>query len=320
MGLLAYFKRLRDARRRIVIEDALKHMHSCEWQGYSATTESLAGALELTHRAAIELSSSMQAQGWLTVSAGGLRLTTQGRGVALQIIRAHRLWERYLVDEARMPLEDVHREADRREHRRSAESIQELDAALGYPATDPHGAPIPTAEGQMPCDKVVPLTEWPAGEPAEIAHLEDEPKEVFSQIAAEGLLPGQRVSVIESDATRVVFADESQTHVLAPVVAANIFVAPVEAEPVAIAAATLASLEPGDTATVDALSDSLRGYTRRRLLDLGLTRGAAIMAEYSSFLGDPMAFRVRGSLIALRRDQAEQVLLEPIDSKESKDG
>jgi Fe2+ transport system protein FeoA len=53
----------------------------------------------------------------------------------------------------------------------------------------------------------------------------------------------------------------------------------------------------------------LQGLTRRRLLDLGLTPGAKITAEYASFLGDPMAFRVRGSLIALRREQAGHVFV-----------
>jgi DtxR family Mn-dependent transcriptional regulator len=147
------------------------------------------------------------------------------------------------------------------------------------------------------------------GRPATIVHLEDEPATIFSQIAALGLRPGQRIKVIEADEHRIVFADDTQTHVLAPVLAGNIFV--VAAGPVAeaVSIGRLTDLEPGRRAVVHRLDDTLRGLTRRRLLDLGLTPGATITTEFASFLGDPVAFRVRGSLIALRREQARHVLI-----------
>lgn len=314
MGLRAWYKRLRETRKRIMVEDALKHLHACEWQGHRATTDSLGGAMGVSARAVIRLSAKMQTQGWLRLEAGGLRLTPSGEELALQVIRAHRLWERYLTDEARMPLVDVHAEADRREHQRDAKVMQALDAALGYPQTDPHGDPIPTAEGRLPHMDSLPLTEWPTDKPATIVHLEDEPPAIFSQIAAQRLRPGQRIKVIEADEQRIVFTDDAETYVLAPVVAANIFV--VGAKPVGLTTpiVELTALPPGCCATVHKLDDALRGFTRRRLLDLGLTPGATIKAEYASFLGDPMAFQVRGSLIALRRDQAQHVLIQADDT------
>jgi DtxR family Mn-dependent transcriptional regulator len=311
MSPLAWWSRLRATRRRVLIEDALKHLHACEWQGSRATTDSLAGALGLTRRRAIRLGARMQSQGWLTLSGGGLRLTPAGEKLALQVIRAHRLWERYLADEARMPLAGIHAEADRREHRRDTETMQALDAAMGYPSTDPHGDPIPTAEGRMLRADSQPLTEWPPGKPAAIVHLEDEPAAVFDQIAALGLRPGQRIKVIEANEQRIVFSDEIETHVLAPILAGNIFVTAAEPTTVSIAIDRLTTLAPGRSAIVEALDDALQGFTRRRMLDLGLTPGARIRAEYASFLGDPMAFRVRGSLVALRRDQARHVLIRP---------
>ncbi|MHC4082487.1 MAG: metal-dependent transcriptional regulator, partial [Planctomycetota bacterium] len=165
MSPLAWWRRLRWTRRRVLVEDALKHLHTCEWQGHRATTDSLAGALGLNRRAAIRLSARMQSQGWVRLAEGGLRLTADGQRLALQVIRAHRLWERYLVDEARMPLAGVHAEADRREHRRDAETMLALDAAMGYPQTDPHGDPIPTAEGELPQAVSQALSEWPVGRP-----------------------------------------------------------------------------------------------------------------------------------------------------------
>jgi DtxR family Mn-dependent transcriptional regulator len=309
MSLLAWWKRLRRTRQRVLTEDALKHLHTCEWQGHRATTDSLAGALGLNRRAAIRLSARIQSQGWVTLARGGLRLTADGERLALQVIRAHRLWERYLADEARMPLAGVHAEADRREHRRDSETILALEAALGYPQTDPHGDPIPTAEGELPHKRSRPLSEWPISRPATIVHLEDEPEAIFSQIAAEGLRPGQRIKVIEADEHRIVFADDGDTHVLAPVVAANIFVIAAEPDGEQAPIDRLTALEPGRSGIVHRLDDALQGFTRRRLLDLGLTPGAEITTEFASFLGDPVAYRVRGSLIALRRDQARHVLV-----------
>jgi Fe2+ transport system protein FeoA len=68
-------------------------------------------------------------------------------------------------------------------------------------------------------------------------------------------------------------------------------------------------LRPGQRATIEKLSDALQGFTRRRLLDLGLTPGTTITAELSSFARDPVAYRVRGTLIALRKEQAVHVLV-----------
>jgi len=309
MGVFSWWRTVRETRRRVVGEDALKHLHACERQGRPATTYSLAGVLRRSSKDVIRLCQRMEAQGWVRSVKGQLRLTAEGERLALQVIRAHRLWERYLADEARVPMARLHAIADRREHHRDADAIQAMDAAMGHPRTDPHGDPIPTPTGTLPAPVSQRLTDWPVGRPATIIHLEDEPPAIFSQIAAEGLRPGQQVRILESDEQRLVFTDETETYVLAPVIAGNIFVIaaePLVAEP---EVTPLTRLQLGQRATVFKLDDMLQGYTRRRLLDLGLTPGAAVIAEYQSFLGDPMAYRVRGSLIALRRDQAAHVLI-----------
>jgi DtxR family Mn-dependent transcriptional regulator len=140
------------------------------------------------------------------------------------------------------------------------------------------------------------------------AQLEDEPASLFAQIAAMGLRPGQMVQVLEANEQRVVLSDGEVTHSLAPIVAANIFVAP-DGTPRPANLKRLSALKPGQQATVQTLTESLQGFTRRRLLDLGLTPGVGITAELPSLFRDPVAYRVRGALIALRRDQAEQVLV-----------
>jgi len=309
MGLLTWWKKTRESRRRIFIEDALKHLHACQWQDRTATTESLSGTLKLSTRAVLKLCKHLESHGSIRTDAQGLHLTPKGAKIAIQVIRAHRLWERFLADEARMPLSRLHAEADRREHRRPTGQLQALDAAMGHPATDPHGDPIPTPDGKIARSKTRPLTDWPIDTPAVIVHLEDEPAAVFSQIAAQNLKPGQRIKIIESDNDRLIFFDENETHTLAPIVAANIFVAPTEPIVDRRIGEPLTTLRQGHEAIVHSLDKTLQGYTRRRLLDLGLTPGARIRAEYQGFLGDPVAYRVRGSLIALRRDQAKYVLI-----------
>jgi DtxR family Mn-dependent transcriptional regulator len=309
-GLLALWWRSRQTRQRALAEDALKHLHASAWRGHTASLDSLAGALRLSPRATVALARRMELEGWLRCSAAGLRLTPDGEQLALTVIRAHRLWERYLADEARMPLTAVHAEAERREHNHAPKTVQALDAAMGYPATDPHGDPIPTAEGQLTGAPTKPLTDWPLNTPARIAHVEDEPPVIFSQIVANGLQPGLVVQVIEAGAQRLVLSDGERVHTLAPIVAANVFVTPDGAEAQAGEVRTLTALRPGQHATVRALAESLQGFTRRRLLDLGLTPGVAVTAELSSMFSDPVAYRVRGTLIALRREQAEQVLID----------
>jgi DtxR family Mn-dependent transcriptional regulator len=207
-----------------------------------------------------------------------------------------------------MPLANVHAEAERREHDLSPAALEAMEAALGYPLIDPHGDPIPSASGELARSEWQPLTAWPLGTLARIVHLEDEPAAIFSQIAAMGLRPGQIVQVIESNERRLVLSDGNLTHALAPIVAANIFVVADSTQPLA-AVKRLSSLQLGQQATVYALVESLQGFTRRRLLDLGMTPGTLVTAEMPSMFRDPMAYRVRGTLIALRREQADQVLI-----------
>lgn len=306
------WRRYRTMDRRRLVEDALKHLHTCEWRGGRATYESLCGALRLSASAAVGLLAQMEREGLVRSSGEGLRLTPVGESMALALIRAHRLWERYLADEARMRLADIHVEAESREHDLSPRALEVLDAALGYPATDPHGDPIPSASGELAQRDLQPLTAWPLHTLARIVHLEDEPISLFAQLAAIGLCPGQLVQVLESNEQRLILSDGGATHTLAPIVAANVFVTAAEMQyPGKFG--RLSSLEIGQQATVLALSESLQGFTRRRLLDLGLTPGVTITRELSSMLRNPSAYRVRGTLVALRHDQAHQVLIRDPD-------
>jgi DtxR family Mn-dependent transcriptional regulator len=312
-GLRAWFEKWRRSRQREQVEDALKFLLDREQEGRHASLEALAGTLGISRTAAFGLLERMEAQSLITSHTKGIHLTPDGERWALHMIRAHRLWERYLADEARMPLQDIHREAHRREHTMSAAQLDELEAALGHPSHDPHGDPIPTRAGELPRSAAVPITDWQTDRPALVVHLEDEPPIAYQQILAAGLGLGQVVRILESEPGLVVLSDGESEYRLAPAVAANVHVTPLpeEAHPPSDAI-TLDELRLDQRAEVVALDQGLQGFTRRRFLDLGLTPGVAIYPELDNFFGEPRAYRVRNTLIALRDDQAAKVWVKPV--------
>jgi DtxR family Mn-dependent transcriptional regulator len=312
-GLLARWRMSSPSGQRELVEDALKFLLKAQHSGWYVSPEALGGTLRLYGADLLRLITRMQAQGLLESQDSGLRLTSEGERWALHVVRAHRLWERYLADEARLPLAKVHSEAERREHGMTPEQLDHLEAALGYPDLDPHGDPIPTREGALATMGGTPLTAWPLGKPGRIVHLEDEPPLAYDQILAEGLRLGQVVRVLEVAHGRVVLSDGENEYRLAPAVAANVFVSPIpEAMQPPSGVLPLSELPDQTEAEVVALDEAVQGFTRRRLLDLGLTPGARVYPEIRNFFGDPRAYRVRGTLIALRREQAANIWVKPL--------
>ncbi len=303
----------RRVAQRQRVEDALKFLFDREQEGRRASPEALAGTLRLNEAATLALIERLEGLGLASHARRDLELTAEGRRAALQIVRAHRLWERYLVDEARMPLEQVHAVAHRREHGMSAAEIDALDASLGHPARDPHGDPIPSAEGDLRWKAgengtAQPLTALAVGAAGRIVHLEDEPPLAYAQLLAEGLRVGQSLTVLEVRAERIVVTDGEREIVTAPAIAANVLVqADAEAEALPPGALPLSRLSGRTAAEIVALDERCQGFTRRRFLDLGLTPGTRIAPELANAFGEPRAYRVRGTLIALRNDQAEMI-------------
>lgn len=316
-GLLQRIQTWRADRAREQAEDALKHLLDREQQGRHASPESLGGLLQISPRRAIQLIARMEEQNLVQTRGHELHLTAEGERWALHVVRAHRLWERYLADEARMPLKQVHGEAHRREHSLTTDQINALDAALGHPSTDPHGDPIPGPDGQMRSVEALPLTAIQTEVALRITHLEDEPAIAYEQILAAGLRLGQVIRLIEKTPQRYVLSDGENEYRLAPSVAANVQVTMLSQptleqevlQPGVVPLWRLAHNQPAEIVLLDA---SVQGFTRRRFLDLGLTPGTQISPELHNFFGDPRAYRVRGTLIALRKEQADQIWVRPL--------
>lgn len=314
-GAFWRWQRARKMTERVLREDALKHLQRYESHGRSPSVESLAGAMQISVDKAAGLLSELEAHGLVTIDGQNFRLTPRGRDYALHIVRAHRLWERYLADETGYATEMWHDQADQAEHSLTPAATEALAAELGYPTHDPHGDPIPTATGEMVPHGGHPLTSMDLDVPVRIVHLEDEPEAVYAQLVAEGLSPGMEARLLELSSHRVRFWANGDEHLLAPIVAANISVVSMP-EIVTLpeeAGVKLSSLLLGQKGEVLRISRASRGNERRRFMDLGILPGTVITAEMNSPSGDPTAYRIRDALIAFRREQADLILIKPFE-------
>ena len=318
-GLLAFvfwprwgvIDRWRQARRdseRVLIEDALKHLYEFDLTAQPPSLERLAGALSAPLDRVARLIPLMQKHGLLDLEGGEIRLTTHGREYALHILRAHRLWERHLADETGFPEMEWHDRAEAIEHILTPSQADRLAEHLGNPSYDPHGDPIPGSSGEIAPMAGISLAQA-TQDHLRVIHIEDEPPAIYAQLVAESLHPGMELRIIERSPERITFWAAAREHTLAPIVANNVTVLPIRAASPESEAGQrkLSTLEVGERARVVEIGKATRGPERRRLMDLGLLPGTMIEAGLRSPGGDPTAYVVRGALIALRREQAEQI-------------
>jgi DtxR family Mn-dependent transcriptional regulator len=293
---------------KVLIEDALKHLHHQLYKGKPVSLESLSGALEISRDHAAAVLVKLEKLGLIKSQQNEFELTEEGRLSALRIIRVHRLWERYFADETGLAETQWHLEAEKREHITSPAEAEALATQMGNPFHDPHGDPIPTSNGELPPHKGKPLTDLSLGEMARLIHLEDEPEALYAELVAQGLYPGMLIRVMSKSSERIHFIADGEEIKLAPVVAANVTVLPLPREhKMEGPFESLASLKTGEAGVVLAISKACRGLQRRRLMDLGLIPGTVVTAELKSASGNPAAYNIRGALIALRKDQANMV-------------
>jgi DtxR family transcriptional regulator, Mn-dependent transcriptional regulator len=308
-------QRKRD-RERARTEDALKWLHESEQAGRTCSPAELADRLGVGAGEAPALAAALVAGGLASASADGIALTPRGREYARRVLRTHRLWERYLADRTGVPPGEWHAEAERVEHELTAAEADRLARRLGDPRYDPHGDPIPTALGEVPSPRGVPLSRIPPGRSVLVTHVEDEPLEVYGRIVEAGLTPGLEVDVVggaaaAADPARIHLRVRGVEHALTAAEATNVTVEPLPPGRVAPGRCrTLADARVGEGVRVLGVAPTCQGPQRRRLLDLGVVPGTVIEPELVSASGDPVAYRIRGAVIALRRHQAEWIEVE----------
>jgi DtxR family Mn-dependent transcriptional regulator len=172
-----------------------------ERSGGVATVGALAEALRLTPGSVTTMSKSLASKGLLEHHLReGVRLTAEGRAVALSVLRKHRLVETFLVQVLKMDWTEVHHEAEALEHAISDRVLERIDAMLGHPAADPHGDPIPNQKGHLDKsgDKTT-LATCPSHQPLRVARINDQTPEFLQFIQKVGLKPGTSLRVTERD-------------------------------------------------------------------------------------------------------------------------
>ena len=178
------------------VEDYLKSVFHLTGQGGFATTSDIAAMLEVAPPSVSGMMKRLSETGLIEhVPYRGVQLTPQGRRAALQMIRRHRILEVYLTSKLGYDWGDVHVEAERLEHAVSEKLIERMAEALGEPRYDPHGAPIPTASGEIEEAELVTLADAPVGASLVLRQVGDEDPERLHYLAEQALIPGTRLTV-----------------------------------------------------------------------------------------------------------------------------
>lgn len=130
----------------------------------------------------------------------GVKLSKQGRETAVEVIRKHRLWEVFLVEKLNFNWDEVHDVAEQLEHIKSDKLINELDRFLGNPTRDPHGDPIPDAEGHFSVSNKVLLAELKKGETGIVVGVKDSSAAFLRYLDKNEIALGKKIKVIEKEA------------------------------------------------------------------------------------------------------------------------
>jgi DtxR family Mn-dependent transcriptional regulator len=125
----------------------------------------------------------------------GVRLSAEGRKLALTIVRKHRLWEYFLSDTLKFGWDEVHVIAEELEHISSRKLVEKLDAFLGYPRFDPHGDPIPDSQGKMQVREQVNLLDLSMNQGAEVSGVGSQSTELLELLRHKNIGMGTRLEV-----------------------------------------------------------------------------------------------------------------------------
>jgi DtxR family transcriptional regulator, Mn-dependent transcriptional regulator len=185
------------------VENYLKHMLLLSEGGNGLVPMgSLAGALAVVPGTVTTMVKALADDGLVEHQPRhGVRLTHQGRHVALNVLRKHRLVETFLVNVLKMDWSKVHDEAEQLEHAISDEVLDRLDALLGHPATDPHGDPIPSRQGKLSSQVYATLATCVTERPLRIVRVTEQSEEFLQFAEQNGLQPGTTVRVSDRNLT-----------------------------------------------------------------------------------------------------------------------
>ena len=180
-------------------EDYLKAIYSLWKKGESTSTNDIATHLYMKASSVTDMLKKLSDKGFVNyVKYKGTTLTKEGKKIALSIIRKHRLWETFLVNNLNFKWDQVHEIAEQLEHINSPELVNRLDDFLGQPKFDPHGDPIPDKNGKIKDPRTSRiLAEMNIGENGIIIGVKDGSSDFLRYLDNEGLSLGTAISIVE---------------------------------------------------------------------------------------------------------------------------
>ena len=182
------------------VEDYLKRLYLLQQraQGKLVLMGDLAGAMGVTPGTATSMVKTLAESGLVSYEPrSGVTLTQQGTGLALHVLRRHRLVELFLVNVLGLDWSEVHAEAEELEHAISDKVLARIDILLANPKFDPHGDPIPSAKGQVSTRDLQSLAACETNTPVRVARVLDQDPTFLQFVDRSGLAPDSR-AVVES--------------------------------------------------------------------------------------------------------------------------
>jgi DtxR family Mn-dependent transcriptional regulator len=177
-------------------QNYLKEIYSLELDHQQVTTSMLAERFGFSPATVTGMLKKLSSHGWVSYEPyQGVNLTDDGRKIALEVLRHHRLIETYLARALNIPWDRLHDEAERLEHVLSDYLEARIDENLGFPTSDPHGSPIPSVDGSIRDLGRTRLANLEAGSDAEIVEVYDRDPELLARLKDLGLIPGTHIAV-----------------------------------------------------------------------------------------------------------------------------
>jgi len=177
-------------------ENYIKAIYHLRGAQNTVTTNELAEKLNTKPASVTDMMKKLKAKKLLHYQPyQGFRLSSEGKKVALDIIRRHRLWEYFLAEKLKFKWDEVHVVAEDLEHVSSKKLIDKLDEYLGYPKFDPHGDPIPDSLGKMEFNQQLTLSELPLNKAAEVCRVVNQSEEMLELLQHKRISIGTRLEV-----------------------------------------------------------------------------------------------------------------------------
>ncbi|MBI2824215.1 MAG: metal-dependent transcriptional regulator [Planctomycetia bacterium] len=217
----------------LTVENYLKTIYQISGRqgGEPAATGQVATALSVSPGTVTSMLKTLADSGLATYTPyEGAKLTPSGAALALRILRRHRLIELFLTKTLELSWDEVHEEAENMEHAVSDLLVDRIDAYLGYPRVDPHGDPIPRADGSLEDEQQLTLADCEVGSQFRFARVIDQSPEFLRYLSEAGLPLGAvgRVTANRAEAGIVTVTIAGQDTTLGRAAAEKILVAAVE--------------------------------------------------------------------------------------------